>query len=205
MNALDQSAGLIRRGDTLRVRSARIRAAAAEKCAAATETAQKSRQACRPPCAAGTVTSVDPGSGSSTWLDPERFEAVRLESRALRRLSAEARVRARTTRDLVRRGRSRREILQVSAFARLRARMGTMPVIEQAKGIVMAQRECGPDEAFDLLRRASQRTNVKVHVLAAQIVEQVASGNKASNVTLISLGATRQLRSRTVDTTTHLA
>jgi hypothetical protein len=45
-----------------------------------------------------------------------------------------------------------------------------MPVIEQAKGIIMGQQQCGPDEAFDLLRRASQRSNVKVHVLAAQIV-----------------------------------
>jgi anti-anti-sigma factor len=51
-----------------------------------------------------------------------------------------------------------------------------MPVIEQAKGIVMAREGCGPEEAFDLLRRASQRANLKVHVLAAFLVEQ-ASGN----------------------------
>lgn len=50
-----------------------------------------------------------------------------------------------------------------------------MPVIEQAKGVLMAQNRCGPEEAFDLLRLASQRANVKVSVLAAQIVEQVAS------------------------------
>ena len=66
-----------------------------------------------------------------------------------------------------------------------------MPVIEQAKGIIMVQQRCGPEEAFDLLRRASQRTNVKVHVLAARIVEQVAFGGNASNVTHISLGARR--------------
>jgi hypothetical protein len=59
-------------------------------------------------------------------------------------------------------------------------------VIEQAKGIIMARQRCGPDEAFELLRRASQRANVKVHALAAQIVEQIASG-EASNVTPISL------------------
>ena len=47
-------------------------------------------------------------------------------------------------------------------------------MIEQAKGVLMAQHRCGPDEAFDLLRRASQRANVKVSVLAAQIVEQIA-------------------------------
>jgi len=45
-----------------------------------------------------------------------------------------------------------------------------MPVIEQAKGILMAQRQCGPDEAFDLLRQASQRSNVPVRELAARLV-----------------------------------
>src|SRR5215470_20260630 len=50
------------------------------------------------------------------------------------------------------------------------ARLDTMPLIEQAKGILMAQQSCGPDEAFDLLRRASQRFNVPVRVLAARLV-----------------------------------
>ena len=57
----------------------------------------------------------------------------------------------------------------------MRARLASAPVIEQAKGIVMAQNQCGPDEAFDLLRRASQRANIKVSVLAALLVEQVTS------------------------------
>jgi len=48
-----------------------------------------------------------------------------------------------------------------------------MPVIEQAKGILMAQHGCGPDEAFDLLRRASQRFNVPVRVLAARLAHSV--------------------------------
>jgi ribosomal protein L19 len=82
--------------------------------------------------------------------------------------------------------------------------MGTMPVIEQAKGIVIAQQRCGPDEAFDLLRRISQRTNVKLHVLAAQIVER-ASSSTHDNVTLISPGITRYLRSRTMDAATRRA
>jgi AmiR/NasT family two-component response regulator len=56
-----------------------------------------------------------------------------------------------------------------------------MPVIEQAKGILMARYRCGPDEAFDLLRRASQRANVKVSVLAAQIVQQIASADVNGN------------------------
>ena len=59
-------------------------------------------------------------------------------------------------------------------------------MIEQAKGIVMAQQRCGPDEAFDLLRRASQRANVQVHVLAAQVVAQVASPPAEARVQPIS-------------------
>jgi two-component system, response regulator / RNA-binding antiterminator len=53
------------------------------------------------------------------------------------------------------------------------AQLGTTPVIEQAKGILMAQHGCGPEEAFDLLRRASQRFNVPVRVLAARLVHRV--------------------------------
>jgi len=55
-------------------------------------------------------------------------------------------------------------------------KLDTMPVIEQAKGILMAQCRCGPDEAFDLLCRASQNANVKVNVLAKRIVKEVSEG-----------------------------
>jgi ANTAR domain len=48
-------------------------------------------------------------------------------------------------------------------------------VIEQAKGILMAQHHCGPEEAFGLLSRASQHANVKVRVLAERLVQQVTS------------------------------
>ncbi len=65
------------------------------------------------------------------------------------------------------------------AYARLKARLDTMPVIEQAKGIIMARERCGPEEAFDLLRRASQRANLKVHVLAASLVAQTSRGTAA--------------------------
>ena len=63
-------------------------------------------------------------------------------------------------------------------YERLKAQLRTMPVIEQAKGIVMAREGCGPEEAFDMLRRTSQQANLKVHVLAAFLVEQV-SGKTA--------------------------
>ena len=132
-----------------------------------------------------------------TEVEPESFQASLLESRALRRTSEEARARAQATRERIIQDRSQREISHEPASARRQARMATMPVIEQAKGIVMVQQECGPEDAFDLLCGMSQRTGVKVHALAAQIVKQVASRNNGGNVTPISLGAMRYLPSGT--------
>ena len=105
----------------------------------------------------------------------DRLEAVRLEFDAQLRRFEQAKALLQEIQGQIDRGRSEQEILRSSAFARLQARLESMPVIEQAKGVLMAQQRCGPDEAFDLLRRASQRANIKVSVLAAQIVEQVAS------------------------------
>lgn len=51
--------------------------------------------------------------------------------------------------------------------------MATMLVIEQAKGVLIAQQRCDADEAFDLLRRASQRSNTPIRLLAEQIVDGV--------------------------------
>jgi hypothetical protein len=104
-----------------------------------------------------------------------RLEGARLEFDAQARRFEAARAQLQRTLDQVRNGRPQREILHNSAYARLQARLETMPVIEQAKGILMAQHHCGPDEAFDLLRRASQSANVRISVLAARLVEQVAS------------------------------
>ncbi len=58
-------------------------------------------------------------------------------------------------------------------YAQMAAWSQTMPVIEQAKGIIMAQSRCRPAEAFETLRRASQQSNVPVRELAAQIVATV--------------------------------
>lgn len=43
--------------------------------------------------------------------------------------------------------------------------------IEQAKGILMGTTRCKPDEAFEMLIRASQRENVKLRDIALRIVE----------------------------------
>jgi hypothetical protein len=69
---------------------------------------------------------------------------------------------------------SREQMLVRSPYARLLARLETMPVIEQAKGVIMAQSRCGDAEAFDILRRASQRSNVPVRELAVRIVASTA-------------------------------
>lgn len=58
--------------------------------------------------------------------------------------------------------------------AQLREAVRSRPVIEQAKGIVMADRRCTPDEAFRLIRKLSMDTNVRVADVAAAIVYQVA-------------------------------
>jgi hypothetical protein len=73
-------------------------------------------------------------------------------------------------RDLMAAVPSEKAQLRRSELARLHAQLDTMPVIEQAKGIIMAQGGCGEDEAFDLLRTASQRLNKRVRDLAAEIV-----------------------------------
>ena len=44
-------------------------------------------------------------------------------------------------------------------------------LIGQAKGILMAREGVGPDEAFDMLRRASQRVNLKLRDVARQLAE----------------------------------
>jgi len=119
---------------------------------------------------AGSVTIVEPGPDQC-----QQDETGPLDLAALKQRLEQARARSQELIDRIENGRSLRERLQESAFARLQARLRSMPVIEQAKGIVMAQQRCGPDEAFDLLRRASQRANVKVSVLAEQVVKQVAA------------------------------
>ncbi len=52
------------------------------------------------------------------------------------------------------------------------AAMRSRAVIEQAKGMLMAERGVNADQAFDLLRRMSQHQNVKLAELAARMVEQ---------------------------------
>ena len=54
----------------------------------------------------------------------------------------------------------------------LRRALRTRPTIEQAKGVIMSDRKCSPDEAFELLKQLSRNTNVRVADLAAAIIHQ---------------------------------
>ena len=56
--------------------------------------------------------------------------------------------------------------------AQLKSAMESRATIEQAKGIIMATSHCSPDEAFEVLVRASQRENRKLRDIAVDLVER---------------------------------
>ncbi|WP_436529675.1 GAF and ANTAR domain-containing protein [Actinoplanes sp. HUAS TT8] len=58
----------------------------------------------------------------------------------------------------------------------MQAAMESRAVIEQAKGIIMGQRHCSPDEAFAILSRASQESNRKLREVAADLVGRAQRG-----------------------------
>lgn len=67
------------------------------------------------------------------------------------------------------------------AYARLAAKVeqlqsafDTRIPIEQAKGILMAERRCGPREAFEILSTAARNSNLKLQDLAAGLVAATA-------------------------------
>jgi len=49
-------------------------------------------------------------------------------------------------------------------------KLQTLPVIEQAKGILMGRYGVSADEAFEMLRRRSQDTNTKLHLVAQSTI-----------------------------------
>jgi transcriptional regulator with GAF, ATPase, and Fis domain len=53
--------------------------------------------------------------------------------------------------------------------------MASRAVIEQAKGIIMRDRGCSPDEAFNALVRLSQQSHLKLRDVAERLVDQVAT------------------------------
>jgi AmiR/NasT family two-component response regulator len=62
---------------------------------------------------------------------------------------------------------------EITLSDHLRIALSSRSVIDQAIGIVMAQRRCGPEEAFATLRMISQRRNIKLRTIAAELVEAI--------------------------------
>lgn len=58
----------------------------------------------------------------------------------------------------------------------LRTAMESRAVIDQAIGVIMGRRGCRADEAFGLLRAASQRRNVKLRDLCEELLTSVGGG-----------------------------
>ena len=61
----------------------------------------------------------------------------------------------------------------------MRRAMETRAVIEQAKGILVAQQHCTPEQAFELLTRLSQATHRKLRDCAADLVTSTAEDRPA--------------------------
>jgi GAF domain-containing protein len=55
--------------------------------------------------------------------------------------------------------------------------MKSRAVIEQAKGMIMMQRHCSADDAFQTLVAASQARNKKLRAIALEVVEAASSGD----------------------------
>jgi GAF domain-containing protein len=61
----------------------------------------------------------------------------------------------------------------------LREALATRDLIGQAKGMIMVTNGCDADEAFEVLRRASQHSNRKLRDVAAEMVEELRGGKPA--------------------------
>jgi hypothetical protein len=55
-------------------------------------------------------------------------------------------------------------------LVQMQTAMQSRAVIDQARGILMAQHRCTAEEAFAILRRTSQHANIKIRDIAQQIV-----------------------------------
>jgi hypothetical protein len=122
-----------------------------------------------------------PGNNLPAGLE-ERISATRLAlGENVERLAA-SRIQLRETLQSLRTSRTEREMLHEVAYARLLAKLQSMPVIEQAKGILMAESRCTAEEAFAMLRAASQRSNLKVRDLAQEIVARVAGSEQEARL-----------------------
>ncbi|AFU00020.1 GAF and ANTAR domain-containing protein [Nocardia brasiliensis] len=62
---------------------------------------------------------------------------------------------------------------QAALTDQLRAALASRSAIDQALGVLMAERRCTRDAAFTVLRELSQRRNIRVAELAVEIIEAI--------------------------------
>ncbi|NEC86496.1 ANTAR domain-containing protein [Streptomyces sp. SID12501] len=105
----------------------------------------------------------DPAGSTSGWLPPDTHHLVALLG-SDQGLSAVAAERAEQVRRL------QAEVQQ------LQQAIETRPVIDQARGILMAVEACTADQAWNALRDASQHTNTKLRDVAGAIVTASTGG-----------------------------
>jgi GAF domain-containing protein len=67
--------------------------------------------------------------------------------------------------------------------ADLQTALKSRTVIDQAMGVIMGQQRCSADRAFDVLRAASQRRNIKLRDLCAQLITEI-SGEPPADIQL---------------------
>jgi hypothetical protein len=89
----------------------------------------------------------------------------------------------------------------VAENTNLRRKLQTQPVIEQAKGILMATHGVSADEAFQILSKRSQDSNTKLHLVALSVTanrgqdhqpdSMTGRGSRPAAASTVSLGPTR--------------
>jgi response regulator NasT len=107
--------------------------------------------------------SSSPSSPASAWLPPDTRQLVAL-LRSDQGLSAVATERAEQV-----------ERLQ-GEVQQLQQAIESRPVIDQARGILMAAESCTADQAWDALRDASQHANTKLRDIAEALVATSTGG-----------------------------
>lgn len=58
----------------------------------------------------------------------------------------------------------------------MKAAMQPRSVVDQALGVIMGKRRCSADEAFGVLRSASQNRNMKLRDLCAELTTSISGG-----------------------------
>ena len=108
-------------------------------------------------------------------------KAVRAASEALRDDGPDLRLTAEQISDvLTTYGEAHPDELQElrEEIEQLKTALLSRATIEQAKGILMSTNHCSPDEAFEILVKASQRENAKLRNIARRIVDNATRPEK---------------------------